>query len=74
MFEWNQPLKCSFVHYEISATGCGMCPAYTLRNSIICEGIRININGLSVCTISVKVISCAGNPISEYIKGVVLKG
>ena len=51
-----------------------MCPAYTLRNSITCEGIRININGLSVCTISVKVISCAGNPISEYIKGVILKG
>ena len=73
-FEWNRPLQCSSVHYKISATGCGICPAYTFTNSIICEGVHIDMKGLSVCTISVKVISCGNSLISEYIKGVILKG
>ena len=67
-------VQCSSVYYEIFATQCGTCPPYTLRNTVTCGGVHIDMKGLSVCTISVKVISCAGNPISEYIKSVILKG
>ena len=47
-FEWNTPLQCSFVHYEISATGCGTCPAYSVSNNITCEGAHVGIKDLSV--------------------------
>ena len=73
-FEWNRPLQCSLMHYEINATGCGLCPDYTDRNNITCEEVHINETGLRVCVISVKVLSCARNPFSEYKKGVILKG
>ena len=75
-FEWNRLLQCSSVHYKISATGCGMCPAYTFWNNITCEGLVLNddMKDLSVCTIFVKVVNCAGNSVSEYIKSVILKG
>ena len=52
-----------------------MCPANTLRNNVTCEGVRVNMKGLiSVCTISVKAINCAKNPVNEFIKSVILKG
>ncbi len=73
---WSGTLQCSSVYYEISSAGCGMCPAYALTNNnyITCEGVRINVKGFSVCTISVKVISCDRYLLNEYTKDVILKG
>ena len=71
-FEWSGTLQCSSVHYEINATGCGMCPTYTFTNGITCKGVYVK--SLSVCTISVKVVSCGRYSLSEYMKDVILKG
>ena len=52
-----------------------MCPSYTLRNSITCRGVHIDVEGLVVCSIAVKASVCERNTIRESdIVNVVLRG
>ena len=58
-FNWSQPLNlsCDAIHYNVSATGCGVCPDST-STSVICTDITLSPNSSMLCSLSVQPVIC----------------
>ena len=76
IFKWNKTAQCLSLRYEISATGCGICPNHTMNNNITCEEVSIETNSTeeSLCMFAVKAVVCENNNKTSSKINVTLKG
>ena len=58
-FNWSQPLNlsCDAIHYNISASGCGVCPTST-STSVTCSDVTLSPNSTRLCSLSVQPVVC----------------